>query len=85
MEQKTLLAKQSISKRWEHTNVLPSNNERNTSVIRNDTIKGKEKKEKNNTISPNGVKQPQLLIDSKGNPQLDHNGNPIRSLKGMVF
>lgn len=46
MEEKTRLARLSISKRWNDTNVIQTNNERNTNDIRIDTIKVKEKKEK---------------------------------------
>lgn len=46
MREKSERAKASISHRWKDTNVIRPYNERNTNVIRNDTIKGKESKEK---------------------------------------
>jgi hypothetical protein len=76
MEEKTALARLSASKRWSDANALPPHSERNANGMRFNAIKGKEKKvKKKNTISPSANKQ----------PELDHNGNPVRSLKGMVF
>ena len=46
METKSIKAKESVSKRWQNTNVLPTN----TNVIRNDTIKVKESKVNNISI-----------------------------------
>ena len=50
MKEKTERARASISHRWNNTNVIQSNNKRNTTVIRNDTIKGKESKGKKNSV-----------------------------------
>ncbi len=46
MEEKTARALNSINHRWKNTNVQQSNNARNTTDIRKDTIKGKESKVK---------------------------------------
>lgn len=46
MVEKSERAKASISYRWNNTNVIQPNNKRITNDIRNDTIKGKERKEK---------------------------------------
>lgn len=49
MQKKTELARASISARWSNTNVIRTNNKRITNEIRNDTIKVKEKKGKENS------------------------------------
>lgn len=91
MEQKSQKAKESISYRWNNTNVPKSNNERNTNVIRNDTIKVKEKKVKENkrgdfSIEKNNTDLIQYELDDKGNVKEDHNGNHIRKKsKPMVY
>lgn len=55
MEEKTERAKLSVSKRWNNTNVLQLNNDRNTVGIRKDTIKVKESKGKERSVfSPSG-------------------------------
>jgi len=58
MLEKSERAKASISHRWNNTTVLQLNNKRNTTVIRNDTIKVKESKGKKKGNLPFGEKNP---------------------------
>ncbi len=74
MNLKSEKARESISYRWKNTNVLQLNNERNTTDIRNDTIKGKESKRKERKeVSPDGGKNTGAIVPGNG------------SLNGMVL
>lgn len=73
MLEKSEKARISANYRWKDANALPPNSERKANGMRNDAIKGKEKKEKKKSISP------------IGGVELDHNGHPKKSTEGMVW
>ncbi len=72
MQEKTEKARLSASIRWKDANALQPHSNRIANGMRNDAIKGKERKGKKKGISPDGG-------------ELDHNGNPKKSTDGMVW
>lgn len=80
MEEKSAIARESANSRWSKRNAIAmqSHSDGNADGMQNDAIKVKEKKEKKNSPRSAG-------FSPDGEVRLDHNGNPDRGLKGMVF